>query len=64
MVVKVDASFKEGLKERHKGAFQALQNKQGNAITACSLEGVRLSDNKNSSLEIDMGKGVLAGYRV
>jgi hypothetical protein len=38
MIKEIDASLKEGLKEGHKRASNTLQNKKGDAITACCFE--------------------------
>jgi hypothetical protein len=46
----INASLKEGLKKGHKRASKTLQNKKGNAITACCFERVQLFNNTGNLL--------------
>jgi hypothetical protein len=50
MIREINASLKEGLKKRNKGASKTLQNKKGDAITSCCFERLQLSNDTGNLL--------------
>jgi hypothetical protein len=50
MIREIDACLKKGLKIGHERASKTLQNKKGDAITACCFERVQLFNNTGNFL--------------
>jgi hypothetical protein len=50
VIREIDACLKAGLKKINKRASKALQNKKGNAITACYFDRVQLFDTTGNFL--------------